>query len=92
MIRTLAPQYHDYTPLDGYDWMEQQTRSIHGPLQIFPEYGEWPYQVYVGGKRTREDKSIVWVVRYFSEHDVYTWVFHAEAEYKDFLETLQPAE
>ena len=75
-----AAQYFDYTILDGYAWIEQQTKSIHGGLHTIPEYGDWPYLIAMNG--ARDDR---YIIKEFCEHDVKTWVFTDREEYTKAL-------
>lgn len=72
--------YFDYTILDGYDWIQQQTGSIHGKLYVMAEYGDWPYVAAVRG--ARDDK---YIIKEYCEHDVKTWVFTDKNEYTQAL-------
>jgi hypothetical protein len=84
-----AADYFDYTPLDGYDWMERVTRpSLNGTLQVRPEVGDWPYMCVVAGKLNHgaQDK---YVIREFCEHDIQTWVYYDRSEYQQHLSALK---
>ena len=62
--------YYDYTPYDGYAWMERQIKSIHGQLYAIAEYGEWPYLIAMRGKRGEH-----YIIKTFCEHDENTWIY-----------------
>lgn len=76
--------YREYTPLDGYAWIEQQANSIHGKLEAKPELGDWPYNCVVAGKRGNQ-----WIIKNFCEHDVNTWLFNNVGDYLLTLEELK---
>lgn len=85
MNQTLnAPDFVDYTPLDGYAWLEQQARSIHGPLHAMPEAGDWPYVCYARGARGDN-----FIIKEFCEHDVKTWIFTDRDAYTAALSSLK---
>lgn len=81
-----APDYTDYTLLDGYAWAEQQAHSVHGPLHVDESIGDWPYLVVARG--ARDDK---YIIKEFCEHDVKTWVYQENErdEYTAHLEYMR---
>lgn len=84
---TKSCDYADYTMLDGYAWADVQ----HGRgYWSNPAFGNWPYVIYANGVN-RENG--VYVIKEYTEHDVKTWVYQANAEgkqeYTHHLEQLK---
>jgi hypothetical protein len=90
MKATIKPaDYFDYTPLDGYAWMERITRSsLNGTLRPIPVLGDWPYVCIVSGK-VNHGSADKFVIREFCKHDVRTWVYYDQSEYKQHLDALK---